>query len=529
MLVADNGHEQILGEKHKANDQDSVSQWLLELSGLQNKWIRKNAKGETRSFSFRDIAHLSVVSESDIIRSDSPLFSGQYTKRTEEKSVYKCLLSGVDDSSIVAHSDKKQSKQRVEAKEEILEKLIARADRRIEETELPADLTSLTNHLREIENSIDQETAILQTSKESAASLQETRRSSWIGLKRAESRVDVLSELQSRFSLLHEQYNTDISRLGAIAEASQRLGEMALDYCPVCGASSECQDISHQEYQIDPLRAAESCNSEIARIQDLIADLGVTRADMDREAEALEDEKRKVYDAFKEASSELEENLNPGLREAIRQISLWQDHREKTREAIGLLEQRSEFEELLVQVKAESTAELGKLTFSVLDPSYTEEFAKRVEERLAAWKLPGLDRVTFDEKAWDVLISGRSRSSHGKGVRAVTHAAFTLSLLRYCLDNKLPHSGVVIIDSPLVVYKQPDVGEESFSEDLKAAFFRDLAHSYEDAQIIVIENEVPPADVVSSSEANVVLFTGTSEGRSGFIPKPNHSGMGASE
>jgi len=529
LLADEHGHEQVLAEKHKADDPNSVSQWLLRLSDLDGKRIRKDAKGATRSFSFRDMAHLSVVSESDIIRDGSPLFSGQFIKKTEEESVYRFLLSGVDDSSIVQSPDKKGLKQHAAAKEEVLEQLIARVDVRIAETELPADLEVLTNQLREAEESIEQVTQDLHETRESADLLHEARRSAWIRLKQVESRLNVLSELQVRFSLLDAQYASDISRLQAIAETGYRLGEMALDYCPVCGASTEHADISHQECQIDPLLAAESCASEIQRINGLIADLGATRADIEREVYALANEKSQVQDGFEEANSELEENLNPDLEEAISQLGHWRDQRERLGEVVALFAQKAELEELLVQVKGLASSEAESASFDTLDPSYTEAFAKLVEERLTAWSFPSLDRVTFDEKARDILISGRSRTSHGKGVRAVTHAAFTLSLLRYCLDKGLPHSGVVVLDSPLVVYRQPDIEEKDFSEDVKSAFFRDLCESFEDAQIIIIENETPPSDVVEGGKANIVTFTGTSVGRSGFIPSPRHSGMEATE
>jgi len=527
-LVADDEQERVLGEKHKANEEDTVSQVLLSLAGLQNKWIRKNAKGETRSFSFRDVAHLSIISESEIIRKDSPLYSGQYTKKTEEESVYKTLLSGHDDSSIVQRSDRKETKHRVEAKEEVLTKLIDRVTSRIDETKTPADLISLRDQLHEIEDSLHLVTELLHETRESAVSLEEARRSSWTRLRQVESKLGVLTELQSRFSLLNEQYNSDILRLQALAESGRRLGEMNMDYCPVCGASSESQDRTHQECQTGPLVVAESCASEITRIQELVADLGVTRTDVERETGELKAEKTQVCDEFKEANSEIRGNLNPRLKEAIREMELWQGRREQIREAISLLEQRRELEELLDQLRIDPTDDADKPVFGELDPFHTESFAKKVEERLAAWKFPGLDRVTFDPKVWDILISGRSRSSHGKGVRAVTRAAFILSLLRYCLDNRLPHSGVVLIDSPLVVYRQPDTGEESFSDDVKAAFFRDLSQSFEDAQVIIVENETPPADVVSNSKTNIVPFTGTSQGRSGFIPRPDQSKTGAS-
>ncbi|MDQ3263103.1 MAG: hypothetical protein M3Y59_05500, partial [Myxococcota bacterium] len=42
------------------------------------------------------------------------------------------------------------------------------------------------------------------------------------------------------------------------------------------------------------------------------------------------------------------------------------------------------------------------------------------------------------ENDQDVVISGRARGSHGKGVRAITRAAFNLALLRLCIEDERP-------------------------------------------------------------------------------------------
>ena len=69
----------------------------------------------------------------------------------------------------------------------------------------------------------------------------------------------------------------------------------------------------------------------------------------------------------------------------------------------------------------------------------------------------------------------------------------------------------------MVVYREPDTDEGGFSGDVKDAFYRSLASDFADAQIIILENEDPPADLDRS--ANVIRFTGTERGRLGFIPK----------
>jgi hypothetical protein len=80
----------------------------------------------------------------------------------------------------------------------------------------------------------------------------------------------------------------------------------------------------------------------------------------------------------------------------------------------------------------------------------------------------------------------------------------------------MPHPGFVLIDSPLVVYREPDTDEGGFSHDVKDAFYRSIAEDFSASQVIIFENEDPPADL--DADANVIRFTGAPHGRQGFIP-----------
>ena len=128
-----------------------------------------------------------------------------------------------------------------------------------------------------------------------------------------------------------------------------------------------------------------------------------------------------------------------------------------------------------------------------------DPFSREVEALLKAWHFPDLDRVSFSENDQDVVISGRARKSHGKGVRAITRAAFNLALLRLCIEDERPFPNVVLIDSPLLVYEEPDAGESSFPQEIKNS------------------HQLPTDGTLEG--AKVELFTGNDQGRRGFIPQ----------
>jgi hypothetical protein len=207
-----------------------------------------------------------------------------------------------------------------------------------------------------------------------------------------------------------------------------------------------------------------------------------------------------------------------GLQAALQAFRESQSRRDACLRALEIHERVSEFEKLLAESEKAPKRERAEGPSTHVGANEAEQFSQEVETLLRAWQFPNLDRVTFSEDDQDVVISGQRRASHGKGVRAITHAAFNVGILTYCRSRSMPHPGVVLVDSPLIVYRQPDQGEGNFSRDVKDAFYRSLAATCGESQIVILENDPPPTDLDGS--VNIIEFTGTDRGRWGFIPKP---------
>lgn len=61
---------------HRHNETDNLSGWLLNNIGLRGRRIKRNKAGATSSLSFRNLAHMAVVKENDIIKPGSPYQTG---------------------------------------------------------------------------------------------------------------------------------------------------------------------------------------------------------------------------------------------------------------------------------------------------------------------------------------------------------------------------------------------------------------------------------------------------------------------
>ncbi len=515
-LLSDSEPERILGEKHQAGNKDTVSHLLLDLCGLSDKQVRTNNKGETRGLSFRDIARLILVDEKKVIREDSPIYSGQVIKRTVEQNVFRLLLTGTDDSSIVERSDPKIVRGRTQGKTEVIESLIEGIREQLSSVDDTHNPDAIRSQLERIEATYREASDALSAEQQSVSALESQRRAAWERVRRIDSRIAVVMELRNRFALLREQYSSDIRRLESIAETGSRLSEMAEERCPVCGAIAEHHDSEHRNEYSSPEVVATASIAEARKTRNLLLDLETTFSETASELDGLDRERDARQTELEAIKHELAESLQPRLQEALSLFREAQSRREPLVRALGLFDRLDELEAMLAAVKDMPKNEKAEGLKGAVGSDEAEKFCLEVEALLKEWKFPNVDRVTFSEKEQDIVISGRKRSSHGKGVRAITHSSFTLGLMRYCRSEAKPHAGMAIIDSPLVVYREPDPGEGGFAVDVKEAFYRSLAARTVGSQIIILENDPPPVDFEDS--VNIVVFTGNENGRWGFIP-----------
>lgn len=516
-LVSAGRADQHLSAKHSATAKDSLSQYLLGLAGLPEKKVRTNKQGKTRDVSFRDLARLVLVDEETVISKTSPFLTGQYTTGTAESAVFRLLLTGVDDSSLISSEDPKVAKGRQAGKVEMLDLLLNQTKGRMAEMQLPGDVQAWQGQLAEIETLFEAAQKELAVEQQSAAQLEGKRRAELSALRQLESRSGVLRELQRRFALLEQQYLSDLRRLESIAEAGTRLGQMNQERCPVCGAAAEHQEHDHQKASAAPEDVAQSCLAEAAKIRLLISDLHLTRSDNDREIARLDGLTLEAKERIRTVATQLSEMLKPRVELALQRLRESQTRRDTYRRALELHGRVNELQGLLGELGLAASGKGEELESARVRSDEAEAFSQEVESLLRAWHFPGLDRVTFSESDQDIVISGRTRASHGKGVRAIAHAAFNLALLNFCVKAEKPHPGFALIDSPLVVYREPDTDEGGFSHDVKDAFYRSIAEEFRTSQVIIFENEDPPSDL--GADANIIRFTGASHGRQGFIPK----------
>jgi hypothetical protein len=153
-----------------------------------------------------------------------------------------------------------------------------------------------------------------------------------------------------------------------------------------------------------------------------------------------------------------------------------------------------------------------------LPGAVAEAFGLQVEDVLKEWHFPEAERVFFDSKSRDLMIARKARTARGKGLRAITHASFTIGLLQFCKSKDTPHPSFVILDTPLRAYREPEGSEDDLTgTDLNVKFYDYLAALPNDRQVIIVENTDPPASI--ATRLQVVMFSkNPHSGRYGFFP-----------
>lgn len=502
----------VLANTHNPGNSENLSMWLLQAVGLAGARLRKNARNDTDSLSFRDLARLVVVNETDMQSDVPPALSGRPTGKTKEVSLLKLLLEGDDDSNLVASPVPRDERRLKGARLEVIDQLISNLEERLAQS---ADLESVRDQAARVNGSIQSATdsigeiSAARSNAATAVQRDQTRR------RAIELRVVQIAGLRARFGLLHEQYISDLARLEMIVEGGSLLGFFEADACPLCGAAPEHQH--HTNFSADEQGLSFAAAVERDRTNQLISDLEATFTDLaDRESELqhlAEQYDQRIAVRTSEVVS-LDQRMSPNRSELAEYLSL----KSNLESTISSYAQLAELQQVRAQIEDEAIAEIASVA-TAIGARAIDEFSIRLSARLRAWGYEAADGARYDRVEQDVFADGQFRSDHGKGVRAILHAAFSIALADYCFANGSPHPGFIVLDSPLITYRAPDEeGREGPGQSFGTAFYHDLEERFE-GQIIVMENTDP---LESLSEATVdIEFTKVEGfGRYGYFPHP---------
>lgn len=522
LVSSDIGASKPLLGSAQANRADTVSHFLLDSIGWSGKVIVRNAHAEKENLAIRHVLPYVIVAEGDIMSETDPVHhSRQHANRTLESNLLRFVLTGVDDRAAVTGISKKNHRIATKAKIELIDEMIAQIDDDLGEDppggkeldeqfeRLSASLLGLQDKLLRAQNRLD--------------SLVSRRRHLLDKRREISSQVLELTVTQERFARLDETYSSDRARLEALEEGGLVLRAMADRECPVCGAPPNAQRHHHA---IDEIGLAHrAAVAEARKIAFEQRDLKRTIVSLRAEGARLHAMADDLANDVAIVESEIE-RMRPEESSARSEYARLAEKRAEVQRIIELFGRRDRLVVRRSQIDSTKPGQQDSKLSVGIDGTTAFALGKTIAAVLDRWNFPGADQVQFDLETSDITIGGKPRSDNGKGVRAILHAAFNVGLLLYCRENELAHPGFLVLDTPLLTYREPlksRHGELSEDESriknspVALSFYDHLTSLKDFAQIIVLENADPPEGI--DDEVDVQVFTGQRDtGRYGLFP-----------
>jgi hypothetical protein len=363
-----------------------------------------------------------------------------------------------------------------------------------------------------INERINEQSRRLEAFRTDTTAIEQRRRDLQRDSERTLTRITQIDANLKRFSLLQDQYHSDLERLRSNIEAGSLIGDMGEGPCPICGAAAEHHRHTISQEQLHDFTTA--CRVEAEKIRVRQADLNATIAQLQAERVVLTLQRVSTEQERQRVANQLKAVLEPGIGDLNQSLVSLVERRQELEHVLGFFDQLRNLDGLEESLKPPKKKRGDKNTAATtLAPNAFEDFAQAVEGLLRSWSFPELDRVVYDPTTEDIVVSGKARKDNGKGYRAITYAAFVLGIMREAQRKELPHPGFIVLDSPLVTYGEP---AEQVGEGVKNAFFRNLA-TLTDLQIIILENVDPPEDLKPAISFNGFTKSRTT-GRYGLLP-----------
>ena len=516
------GSGQIIDPKRSGKSvRPDVTSVIFRFANIASAQLRKNVNGETQRLTIRNLAPLFLIGEVAIIDEYSPILGRPGYDKTSLKRTLSYLLTGLDDKDVISNETDEVVKSRLKAKLEVVVEFL-----------LPLEIPYIYSLLDEPESEeILADERIEQLSEElknfgnmQATIQQKIQEVTKIHLK-SESQLLGIGELQARYTLLDERYESDLQRLDFITEGAYFINSLQDVNCPLC--EQMMPDHEHIGGETSHLRP--SAIAEASKIKAHRRDLAAAIFDIDAKKNAVLFESQEAASTMRRLQQKLDEEVIPQISASM---ALYENvvRKRADREVRQFNNERwTDLLELKDKLEKEISASgEPKQKWNGISPIALRELCAEIEGLLRDWAWNENPRVEFDEKEYDIIVDGQPRNSHGKGVRAILYSAFTIGMLRYCATKGLPHSGFVVIDSPLTSFKKKAAkiikgADGEIAADVEAAFWESLKYVSKDVQIIVIENKEPPAAV--AKEVHYQWFAGEDamDGeRAGLIPRSHN-------
>lgn len=490
-------------------DQD-LGELLVTLSGAHGKQILRN-HSKRGPVTGDDLRHWSLWSQSDIPAKQPTVGIDQAAPKHEAS--FHLFLTGTDDAGIQlrkSQSEAERTRGELKAAETALSRI---------QTLMPAELQreEVADALERVDVTLSAMTSQYDARASTLKELRKQIADTADDLRKAENDRNHAQSMLGRFELLDQKYTNDMARLGATNEGVAFFEELPKVDCPLCGTPAESQVNPNDLRPDTPSRYRTAIAAEIQKIRALrIGLLAVLQRERERFQNLRGDAEKLSYDlsTLQNREAQVLHNTRVEFTADPKSLAL------RRSELSAQLSNFDEMQYLTAEIARLKTATVRKrITVTRDGGTFGREVANRAQQLLDAWGFSAIENIALDDKACDLRIDDRSRLSYGAGVRGLYLSALVVAFMEHALEKGHPHLGVVVLDSPLKTYADPESNEE---HDIPPATVIDSFYGWMSTwngrgQIIVLENE--PIKPETAEALQPITFTRVrGKGRYGFYP-----------
>lgn len=495
-------------EEHSKDSINNISSFLLDLCNSKYKWVVKNQKGIKRSFTYRDFARISLLGEEKIISEKSIVLGNNGFQQTSNKNAFKTIITGLEDMcDEVSDEEKKINNVKIEAKIEVLDNLISNYIQELQEKNNINKndcVSNIEELIQEIRNNIN-------SKKENLKEFDVKRQTLLKEVIDKDTSIQYNNEVIKKFRLLKNNYLSDLKRLEFIDDANYYINQLEDVKCPVCSSEIELEYINTSKIEDSIFAEKNKLNKKIIELDEVILEIENKNMEIIR----IKDEIKLKVDRLTE---EINLKLKPIIDLKVNELAEILEKREEINRVKFIEDKLDEAKKLKNDLSSKKVnVNNVKVELNKINDENSKDLCLEVSNLLDEWNLFKSPQVSFDLKTYDLEINGKKKASFGKGYRAIINSALSLAIMKYNILRGLPHPKIVIIDSPLITFKEKDSGEEKISEVVKSSFYKYLAENFKKQQVIVLENADPQKELLD--KINYYHFTkNKNNGRYGFFP-----------
>ncbi|RWT35372.1 hypothetical protein DN619_33520 [Klebsiella michiganensis] len=222
--------EKIATRRSGKGQSKDITSVLLPFSGMKDEAkLRKNDNGDVQRLTVRTLLPVFMVNEVAMIDEKSPVVGDGTFDATARKRMFSYLISGKDDTGIIATEHRDIVITRNRARLSLIEDMLEPLENKVQDFNDDPEETiekiesAIQNVYSELTKTTSEREGVLESLKKETAELQ-----------RAETQLIAIEEVLLRYNLLDKRYESDLSRLDFIAEGVHYFTSLQEVNCPLC-------------------------------------------------------------------------------------------------------------------------------------------------------------------------------------------------------------------------------------------------------------------------------------------------------